>query len=55
MDYDRRAFLKASSSAAFVGAAGCGQAPDALWPLTGLPEKPPADFTPPSAGSIDLT
>ena len=25
MDYDRRAFLKASSSAAFVGAAGCGQ------------------------------
>ena len=55
MDYDRRAFLKASSSAAFVGAAGCGQAPDALWPLTGLPEKPPTDFTPPSAGSIDLT
>ncbi|HCV98002.1 MAG TPA: hypothetical protein DGJ56_01775 [Verrucomicrobiales bacterium] len=29
-DYDRRAFLKASSSAAFVGAAGCGRAPDAL-------------------------
>ena len=55
MDYDRRAFLKASSSAAFVGSAGCGQAPDALWPLTGLPEKPPTDFTPPSAGSIDLT
>ena len=54
MDYDRRAFLKASSSAAFVGAAGCGQAPNALWPLTGLPEKPPADFTPPSAGSIDI-
>ena len=55
MDYNRRAFLKASSSAAFVGAAGCGQAPDALWPLTGLPEKPPTDFTPPSAGSIDLS
>ena len=55
MDYDRRAFLKASSSAAFVGAADSGQAPDALWPLTGLPEKPPTDFTPPSAGSIDLT
>ena len=55
MDYDRRAFLKASSSAAFVGASGCGQAPDALWPLTGLPEKPPTDFTPPSTGSIDLT
>lgn len=54
MKHDRRAFLKASSAAALVGTAGCNQAPEALWPLTGLPERPPADFTPPSAESIDL-
>ena len=54
MGLDRRTFLKAGSTVALAGTAGCTQAPDALWPLTGLPEKPPADFTPPNAESIDL-
>ena len=54
MAFDRRAFIKASSSAALIGAAGCGQTPDALWPLTDLPEKPPTYLTPPSAEPIDL-
>ena len=54
MSLDRRTFIKASSTAALAGTAGCRQMPEALWPFTGLPEKPPADFTPPSADSIDL-
>ena len=54
MSLNRRTFIKASSTAAFAGTAGCGQMPEALWLFTGLPEKPPADFTPPSADSIDL-
>lgn len=54
MSLDRRTFIKASSTAALAGTAGCGQMPEALWPFTGLPEKPPANFTPPSADSIDL-
>ena len=51
MSLDRRTFIKASSNA-LDGTAGCGQMPESIWPFTGLPEKPPADFTPPSADSI---